>query len=553
MCALGRAGALGFAAVATLSAWLALRDLDLPGLYYDEAIQAVPAAEFLREGGRPLRIPGAKSVWLGGGWFPVLTQPYMGALKSQLLIPVFAAFDASVGVLRATTFAWGLAGCLFATLFAAQILGTPVALATAALLALDPSVLFVSRHDWGSFSLGLVCRCAGLWLAAVGLARRRPAWLAGAGLAFGLGLYNKIDLAPVLAAMAAALALSRPRAALEAIRERRRELAAFAVGLAIGVAPLAAAGLRGAAAVGSAAGDLRIAADLPEKLSTWHALLDGSYFHRLMLAGGSFEALPDVQGAASGIFGPALVASALLLACCLVVRRPWQARERALAFVLASLALVAVALLLLPRAVRIHHALGVTPLPQLVVAAAAVELWRAAATRGAARAGAALRGIAALGLAAVLAGQLWVDLRTLAEIRASGGRGRWSDTLVAWAPELAADPAASVVSLDWGFDAPLRFVAPRLDLHEPYWSLLGAAREGMQLVGTPQTIYLVALPRYRVFDLGQELLDAVARLPDGAVALRTHRDRSGEPAFLSLRVARPHRLVYRGRLEVELE
>jgi hypothetical protein len=191
MCALGRAGALGFAAVVTLSAWLALRDLDLPGLYYDEAIQAVPAAEFLREGGRPLRIPGAKSVWLGGGWFPVLTQPYMGALKSQLLIPVFAAFDASVGVLRATTFAWGLAGCLFATLFAAQILGTPVALATAALLALDPSVLFVSRHDWGSFSLGLVCRCAGLWLAAVGLARRRPAWLAGAGLAFGLGLYHR--------------------------------------------------------------------------------------------------------------------------------------------------------------------------------------------------------------------------------------------------------------------------------------------------------------------------------------------------------------------------
>jgi hypothetical protein len=188
-----------------------------------------------------------------------------------------------------------------------------------------------------------------------------------------------------------------------------------------------------------------------------------------------------------------------------------------------------------------------------VVAAAAVALGRAAATRGAALAGAALRGMAALGLAAVLAGQLWVDLRTLAEIRASGGRGRWSDALVAWAPELAADPAASVVSLDWGFDAPLRFVAPRLDLHEPYWSLLGAAREGMQLVGTPQTIYLVALPRYRVFDLGQELLDAVARLPDGAVALRTHRDRSGEPAFLSLRVARPHRLVYRGRLEVELE
>lgn len=553
MSALGRTGALGFAAVAALSAWLALRDLDVPGLYYDEAIQAVPAAEFLREGGHPLQIPGAKNVWLGGGWFPVLTQPYMGALKSQLLIPIFASFDASVSVLRATTFAWGLLGCLFATLFAARILGVPVALATAALLALDPSFLFASRHDWGSFALGLVCRCAGLWLAAVGLARRGPAWLGAAGLAFGLGLYNKIDLAPVLATTAGALVLCRPSAALRAIRERSRELAAFAAGLALGAAPLAAAGLRGAAAVGSAAGDLRLAADLPEKLSTWRALLDGSYFHRLMLAGGSFEALPEVQGAASGVFAPALAASALGLAWCLVVRRPWQARERALAFALASLALGVAGLLLLPHAVRIHHALGVTPFPQLVVAAAAVELWRAAATRGSAVAASALRGIAAIGLAAVLAGHLWVDLRTLAEIRASGGRGRWSDALVDWAPELAADPATSVVSLDWGFDAPLRFVAPRLDLREPFWKLLGPARSGMTLEGTPRTVYLLQPPRFRVFALGEELLAALARLPEGAAVVRTHLDRSGAPAFLSVQIARPHRLVYRERLEVELE
>jgi hypothetical protein len=553
MSALGKAGALGFAAVAALSAWLALRDLDVPGLYYDEAIQAVAAAEFLREGGRPLQIPGAKNVWFGGGWFPVLTQPYMGALKSQLLIPVFASFDASVAVLRATTFGWGLAGCLFATLFAARILGAPVAVTMAALLALDPSVLFASRHDWGSFSLGLVCRGAGLWLAAVGLSRRRPAWLAAAGLVLGLGLYNKIDLAPVLATTLCALALCQPGAAFRGIRERTGELGAFAAGLALGAAPLLAAGLRGAAALGSVAGDLRLAADLPEKLSTWRAVLDGSYFHRLMLAGGSFEMLRDVQGAASGVFAPALVASVLVLACCLVVRRRWQAREHALAFALASLALGVAGLLLLPRAVRIHHVLGVTPFPQLVVAAAAVELWRAGTKRRGAVAGTALRGIAAMGLAAVLAGQLWVDLRTLAEIRASGGRGRWSGALVDWAPELAADPATAVVSLDWGFDAPLRFVSPRLDLREPFWNLLGPARSRMKLEGTPRTVYLVPLPGLRVFALGEELLAAVARLPEGAAVIRTHADRSGEPAFLSVHVARAHRLVYRQRLEVELE
>jgi hypothetical protein len=552
---------LAFAAAAALSAWLALRDLEAPGLYYDEAIQAVPAAEFLREGGRPLQIPGAKSVRFAGGWFPVLTQPYMGALKSQLLIPVFAAFGPSTAALRATTFAWGLAGCLLAVLFAGRLLGPAVAAATGALLALDPAFLFVSRHDWGSFALGLLLRCAGLWLFAVGLGRGSPAWLAASGLALGLGVYNKIDQLPAIAAAAAALALCCPRGAVGLVRGRPGALAAFAAGLAAGAAPLAAGGLRGAAAVRGVAGDLRLGPDLAEKLSTWRALFDGSYFHRLMLAGGSFEALPEVTGAATGLFLPALAASAVLLAVHLARRRPWQARERALAFALAALGLGVAALLLLPRAVRIHHVMNVMPFPQLVVAAAAVELWRAGArpdwragARPAARrvAHAAPRTLAAAGLAAVLAGHLAVDLRTLAEIR-GGGRGRWSDALAGYARELAAEPGVPVVSLDWGFHAPLRFLAPQLDLREPIWALRGGAGVGTRLDGAPGTVYLVQEPRYRVFDLGQHFLAAVGRLPEGAAAVRAHPDRSGETAFVSVRIARPHRLVYRGRLEVELE
>jgi len=545
MGALGRSGALGFAAAAALSAWLALRDLGGPGLNYDEVIQALPAAEFLREGGRPLQIPGAKSAWLAGGWFPLMTQPYMGALKSQLLIPVFALFGPSTAVLRTTTFAWGLLGCLFATLFAGRLLGARVAVATGALLALDPAFLFVSRHDWGSFALGLVLRCGGFWLATVGFARRSPAWLAGAGLALGLGVYNKVDLLPVIAAAAAALLLCQPRAAL---RGRAREIAAFAAGLAVGAAPLATVGLRGAALVGGIAGELRLATDLPEKLATWRALLDGSYFHRLMLAGGSFESLSDVEGAASGLFAPALAGSVLLLAWRLATRRPWQRAERTVAFALATLALSFAALLLVPRAVRIHHVLNAAPFPQIVVAAAFADLWRmGAASRP------ALRALAVAGLGLVLAGHVLVDLRTLAEIRASGGRGRWSDALAGFARELAAEPGATVVSLDWGFHAPLQFLAPQLDLREPVWRLRGAAAMGTRLEGTPQTVYLVQDPRYRVFDLGQDLLAAAARLPEGVTRVRAHADRSGDTAFLSVRIARPHRLVYRGRLEVELE
>ena len=89
-----------------------------------------------------------------------------------------------------------------------------------------------------------------------------------------------------------------------------------------------------AAAVGFAAGAVPIALTLPsvwgatrlmvgsaelrggawaEKASAWSAMLDGSYFHRMMLAGGSFERMGSVDGAASGPFPWILVASAALL------------------------------------------------------------------------------------------------------------------------------------------------------------------------------------------------------------------------------------------------
>ena len=94
------AAVLGFAA----------RHLDTPGLYYDEVIQATPASEFLRERGRPLEIPGARNTRLFGGWFPLMTQPYMSGLKSQLLIPVFAVFGSDGPPLRRPPRVWGCLG-----------------------------------------------------------------------------------------------------------------------------------------------------------------------------------------------------------------------------------------------------------------------------------------------------------------------------------------------------------------------------------------------------------------------------------------------------------
>src|SRR5262245_5191223 len=107
---------------------LGARNLDVPGLYYDEVIQVEPALWFLRADPDPPEIPGALSVALFGRRFPVMTQPYMGALKSQLLVPVFALVRPDVATLRLATLAVGVAGLACAMAASALAFDAGVAL-----------------------------------------------------------------------------------------------------------------------------------------------------------------------------------------------------------------------------------------------------------------------------------------------------------------------------------------------------------------------------------------------------------------------------------------
>jgi hypothetical protein len=540
----GRGGA-----AIVLAAWLAFcglalavaaRDLSAPGLYYDEVIQADPVRDFLAADGRPLQIPGARSTLVFGRWLPLFTQPYMGALKSQLLIAPFAVFGAGAESLRLTTLAWGLLGLLFSMLFAWRLLGLPAALASGALLAADPSFLFVARHDWGSFALALLCRSAGLFAFLSGLRARSAPRLFAAGLCFGLGVYNKIDFAVPLAALALALAAAAPRAALAELRAQPLRLGAAAAGFALGAAPMLFE-------LGSAlllTRDMMATSSEPEvwreKLGTLRSMLDGSYFDRLMLAGGQFSRMVDVAGAAWSPF-TAVYAAALAWLAARLARAARAGRwEPVPAFVLASALFASLGLLATPRTIRIHHALNAYPLPQLVVALALADLARPA--RAWRRAAAGLLAALAVG------GSLLASLRTFDTIERTHGKGRWSDATSALARELAAEPGAVAVSLDWGFHAQLHFLDRSLDLREPVW-LLTRRRPGAApwaFGGDGRVRYLLWDGDYAVFPLGRAFLEAARATGSDRVQIRRHLDREGDPAFLSVRIAGPHRIVYRG-------
>jgi hypothetical protein len=274
-----------------------------------------------------------------------------------------------------------------------------------------------------------------------------------------------------------------------------------------------------------------------EKLAALRSTLDGSYFDRLMRAGGSFERMFEAPGAAAGAFLLVYVLAILFLAARLV--RRW---EPATAFVLATAVFSSLGILAIPRAVRIHHVLGAYPFPHYLVALAIVALAGDSPSRS-------LRRLAAAGVTVLaVAGGVSTSLRTIDTIQRSHGKGRWSDATVQLADELAAEPGAVAVGLDWGFRAQLRFLDRGLDVREPIWEITRRSPEAppWSFQGDGRVHYLLWDRDFAVFPVGPAFLEAVQGIDSSRVAIRRHADRDGDPSFVSVRIAGPHRIVYRG-------
>jgi hypothetical protein len=524
-----------------------------PGLYYDEAFLGQQAKDFF-EPGRGLAHPGStREVELFGRPFPLRNAVYLGSLKSQLLIPVFALFGTEVAVLRLATLATSLAALLCTMLGARRALGAPAAVLGGVLVASDPAWWFLSLHEWGPFTTLFLCRAAGFVLVAAGWTRRSPVRVAAGGIGLGLGVYARADFLVVVAGVALAFALVRPDLVREALRERRGLLAVLAAGLVVGAAPMlvSAADLLAT----SASPVLGRRGDLAEKLRVLWSLLDGSHFHRLVQVGGRFDRMFEVA-APAGLFGAAFLACAGLAGVRVVMRWRRGAPLEALDFLCLATVFVSAGTLVLPGAVRAHHLLNALPLPHLLVAELGVRAWRANPPAGATR----LAAWAALGLAGLLivGPNAAVVRSTYALLEATGGRGRWTDALREPAAELEADPSRRGVSLDWGFHEPLLFLTRRAELVEPVWGIREAARAAgaWRFPGRAGDLYFVHDREYDLFGFGPGFLAAARAVGErnpGALEIRAHRDRDGGVAFHTVRFAGDHEITYRRTFRIRLD
>jgi hypothetical protein len=267
-----------------------------------------------------------------------------------------------------------------------------------------------------------------------------------------------------------------------------------------------------------------VSALLDEKLNALTAMSDGTYFYRLMNAGGVFDRMYQASiGMRSGL-ALALVAAAIVFA-----RRQIDPQlRRAAIFTFIAGVLVTLMVLALPLAVRIHHFALAIPFPQLFIGIAIASVLHAPIRTMIAK---RLVLIAAVVTTALL---LWSQFRmihaTQELISRTGGRGWWSDSFDSFCRENHNRTDVTIVSLDWGFNEQLVFLTDGPKFEEPFWKF----EENLKtLPSDSHHIYLAHPPEYSEYDYDTRYLEA-ARNSAVPVKIEPHLDREGHVAFYTI-------------------
>jgi hypothetical protein len=270
-----------------------------------------------------------------------------------------------------------------------------------------------------------------------------------------------------------------------------------------------------------------LAGELKEKLHTLLALYDGSYFYRLINVGGLFNKMYDQPVAL-------YVSLWLVLAFAVVAVAGFvrgKNRLRAMGFLLSSLILTTIGVLLLPGAIRIHHAILAFPLPQLVIVTACALLWNAP---GKPFARCAVRFAAIVSLVLMAATQVYAIAKTEELIAETGGRGRWSNALDAFCRENKDRSDLVIASLDWGFNEQVAFLADRPQLVEPFWAFPRYNGRLPALPARSNYIYLAHSPEVSLFGYDVSYLNELQTSSE-AVDVQPHSDRQGQVVFYTIR------------------
>ncbi len=527
---------------------LATYQLDLPGLHYDEAKEAgLNAMQLLT--GQPVTAFRDATVALGSWRVPLMVQDYIGNLNALLAVPFLAAGGISAPALRALPIALAALTIVFVWLIARRLRGPLAAAVAALLLAVNPSFVFWSRQGIFVTNITALLFMAALWTGLLWWETRRPRHLVVTAFLCGLGVYAKLLF--VWAAIAlfvvagAAYLLERSRKQARSLNLSWRVVIAAVVAFAIPLAPLILFNLRTGGTFTSIFGHLG---------RSYYGVDNSAYGANLLARLGQVVTL--IRGDHFWYLGEVyanLVAPWLLLALVVFALALWLLKRDPSGFpkpdgsmFAPALPIALLLLIVLQSAFTVsdlfitHFAL-IAPLPALIAGLSVGEVARGA--RGMRRGAFVLPLVAALlafGLGVTDARE---TLRYHRILTVSGGYAAHSDAIYRLAEYLDQAGYAAPVALDWGIDAPVRFLTAgrvqpvdvfgynRLDAPDPGF----AARVGPYLADW-QTIYVAHSPEKTVFKGRVEAMGSSAA-ERGWRWLEQVRigQRSGQPVFIIYR------------------
>jgi hypothetical protein len=529
---------------------LAVYQLDLPGLHYDEAKEAgVNAMQLLT--GQPVTAFRDATVTIGPWRVPLMVQDYIGNLNALLAAPFLAIGGINTPALRALPITLAALTLVFVWLIARRLRGPLAAAVAALLLAVSPSFVFWSRQGIFVTNITALLFMAALWTGLLWWDERRTRHLVVTAFLCGLGIYAKLlfvwAVIALLAVAAVAYFIERRAKSARPPGLNGRGLVAAVAAFVVPLAPLILFNLRTGGTIASVFGNLG---------RSYYGVDNSAYGPNLLarlgqvdtlLRGGQFWYLGETY--ANG-FAPWLLLglAALALAAWLACRKAQGCA--APAWFTPALPIALLLLIVLQSAFTVsdlfvtHFAL-IAPLPALIAGLSAGEAIRAMRAH---RATAVTRGVTAV--APVLAAALMVlalgvtDLRLTLDyhriLTVSGGYAAHSDAVYRLASYLDERGYSEPVALDWGIDAPVRFLtAGRVQPVDVFgYDRIDAPDEGFAKRLEPHmttwlTVYISHAPDKTVF---QGRTDAIAgwaaeRGKDWMEEMRIAQ-RSGEPVFI---------------------
>lgn len=511
---------------------LSLQNITLPGLYYDEALDVVPAMQVLQ--GAPLQPVRDAAVTVGGRTLPLMVMDYVGTVNTYLALPIFAVMGVSVTSVRLLPILLAALSLILAYRLALQLFDWRVAAVTVLLAAVDPSYIFFSRMGIHVTSVMTVFALGSL----LALLRWRTTghgrWLGLTGLLLGLGLWAKVLFLWWIIALALGWlvwrligrAAGRQEAAPGKIDGS--SILAFITGFLLGSAPLWLYNVmtggtltsfgRNAVVTEHGVNNLNILSNLAAAADSFAILLDGRYFWFL---GEQFANTVNVIG----------FLAVLVIAVVLVRRQPeWRA---GLGLVVTLIVTIVALSAITVSGIWATHLYILLPLPQMLIG---VGLVLVADTLAHGRRW-LQTAIIVIALCAGMAANYRVYASYETALVRSGGLSRFSDAGYRLADWLEMHPYTTVYAVDWGIQKNVQVLTDGrvnpVEIYgfsgEPPAAFVQRAEKALL---DPSAVFILHSKEDTVYEVFALFQEAAKRAGVQLKIIDATRDRSGAPVHV---------------------